>query len=120
MAFDPHQISLYTLAHDWWGVAAFGYGLYKVLNYLKSFKENADAALTAINQVKADMADGRQSIRAELKTQTDSMVGALDAGMSELRQMIFTLSHGPSHHTAAPRPVRAKNRKITVDNVQEL
>jgi len=48
------------------------------------------------------------------------MVGALDAGMSELRQMIFTLSHGPSHHTAAPRPVRAKNRKITVDNVQEL
>jgi hypothetical protein len=120
MALDPHQISLYTLAHDWWGVAAFGYGLYKVLNYLKSFKENSDAALLAINEVKADMSDGRQSIRAELKTQTDSMVGALDRGMTELRQMIFTLSHGPSQHSIAPRPIRAKNRKIVVDNQVEL
>jgi hypothetical protein len=110
---DPKQISLYSLAHDWWGVAAFGYGLYKVLNYLKSFKENSDAALKAITKVQVDMQDGRQSIRAELKTQTDSVVNALNTGLTEMRHMIFSMSQGHP----APRPIRAKRSvKNSVDN----
>jgi hypothetical protein len=105
---DPSQISLYTIAHDWWGVAAFAYGLYKVLNYLKSFKETAEAALKGVEEVKADMADGRHSIRTEIKQQTEAVVGALNTGMTELRQMIFTLAQGQT--VMVPRPVRAAKR----------
>jgi hypothetical protein len=97
---DPHQISLYTVAHDWWGVAAFAYGLYKILNYLKSFKESADAT-------KAGVAD----LKVDLKQQTEAVVGALSTGMAELRQMVFTLSQG--HTIVAPRPIRAKRTTVT-------
>lgn len=106
---DPHQISLYTLAHDWWGVAAFGFGIYKVLKYLDSFKKTAEAALKGVEEVKADMADGRLSIRSEIKCQTDAVVGALNSGMTEIRHMLFTLSQGQ----IAPRPMRAKRTTVT-------
>jgi hypothetical protein len=109
---DPKQISLYTVAHDWWGVAAFGYAMYKVLNYLKSFKENTEAALKAVQGVKADMADGRISIRAELKQQTDQVVGEL----REMRQMLFTSAHMVQVNPT-PRAIRAKRSHVkkTVD-----
>jgi hypothetical protein len=105
---DPKMVSLYTLVHDWWGVAAFAYSLYKILNYLKSFKETSEAALKGVEEVKNDMANGRVSIRSEIKQQTDAVVGALNTGMTELRQMIFTLAQGQS--IMAPRPVRAAKR----------
>jgi hypothetical protein len=108
---DPKMISLYTLVHDWWGVAAFAYSLHKILNYLKSFKETSEAALKGVQEVKSDMADGRVSIRSEIKQQTDAVVGALNTGMTELRQMIFTVAQGQSIMT--PRPVRAKRTSVT-------
>lgn len=114
---DPHQISLYTLVHDWWGVAAFAFGIYKVLKYLDSFKATAEAALKGVEEVKSQMADGRTSIRAELKEQTNAVVGALNTGMTELRQMIFTLAQGQS--IMAPRPARAAKR-TTVTTTKQI
>lgn len=112
---DPKMISLYQVAHDWWGVAAFAFGIYKVLNYLKSFKETAEAALKGVDELKTQMADGRSSIRAELKEQTNAVVGALNSGMTELRHMIFTLSQGQ----LPPRPTRAA-RRTTVTTTKQI
>ena len=122
MVIDPHSISLYTIAHDWWGVAAFGFGIYKVLNYLKSFKETAEAALRGVEEVKVNMNDGRHSIRAELKTQTDAVVGALNAGMTELRQMMFIThsSHQPRAVRAAKRTTVTTTKQIQVDKQPSL
>jgi hypothetical protein len=113
---DPKMISLYQLAHDWWGVAAFAFGIYKVLNYLKSFKDTAEAALKGVEEVKADMANGRASIRSEIKTQTEAVVGALNIGMAELRQMIFTLAQSS---VMPPRPARAA-RRTTVTTTKQI
>jgi hypothetical protein len=105
---DPKMISLYQIVHDWWGVAAFAYSLHRILNYLKSFKETSEAALKGVQEVKSDMADGRSSIRTEIKHQTEAVVGALSVSMVELRQMIFTLAQGQA--ILAPRPARAAKR----------
>jgi hypothetical protein len=109
---DPKYVSLYNIAHDWWGVAAFLLAAYKGLNYLKSFKETVDQALAAVQDVKTDMADGRHSIRAELKQQTEAVVSEL----RDMRQLLFL----SVHPATAPRPVRAKRRKNVVDTSAEV
>jgi hypothetical protein len=87
MIIDPHQISLYTIAHDWWGVLAFAIAGYKGWNYLKSFKDSTDKALNAVQQVQVDLAAGRGTIREELTRQTGSIATGQSHIVSELREM---------------------------------
>jgi hypothetical protein len=87
MVLDTKAISLYEIVHDWWGVGAFGLTLYKAATYLKGFKDTTEKALAAAEDVKADLAAGRGTIREELARQTGSIVNGQGSIVSELREM---------------------------------
>jgi hypothetical protein len=110
MILDTHQISLYTIVHDWWGVVAFGLALYKGANYLKSFKETTEKALSAAEEVKTDLAAGRGTIREELARQTGSIVNGQSSIVSELREM--RQDFRTMFLTQQPRP-RRESRTVT-------
>jgi len=83
---DPKDITLYTLVHDWWGVAAFAMAGYKLWDYVKSFKsdikEFKEDVQVDLKATKEEMLTNTSAIKTGLEHQTVSIVNEL----RELRQ----------------------------------
>lgn len=109
MVVDPKTITLYTLVHDWWGVAVTIVAGYKLWHWVTGFKTDLTSfkvdVQSDINQAKTEMLANTTAIKHGLEQQTTSIVNEL----RELRQD-FRMALIP------PRPARASRaKKIVID-----
>ena len=107
MVLDPNNVSLYTLVHDWWGVAAFVLAGYKFWDYIKSFK-------TDIQTFKEDVQGDLKATKDEMLTNTSAIKTGLEHQTVSIVNEVERVTSGFScyHDTHAVFAVEA--RRITL------